>query len=124
VSPAASQRLRRGDRLRDRRDFQRVSRDAERANARSFVVLVAPSRRGVDADSRLGITASRRVGGAVVRNRVKRRVREWFRRHRGELSRGLDLVVIARPAASRLEQSAVAGELQHAVSRASGGARS
>jgi ribonuclease P protein component len=46
--------------------------------------------------TRLGITVSRKVGKAHVRNRVKRLVREAFRRHRGEMPRGLDLVLVAR----------------------------
>jgi ribonuclease P protein component len=52
--------------------------------------------------SRLGITASRKVGNAVVRNRFKRRVREWFRSRRTEFESDLDLVVIARRSGSRL----------------------
>jgi ribonuclease P protein component len=48
-------------------------------------------------DSRLGVTASRRVGGAVVRARCKRRLRELFRLHRDELSGlVLDVVINAR----------------------------
>lgn len=66
-----------------------------------FLVLVArPNGRGID---RLGIVASRRVGGAVVRNRAKRRLREVFRRRvlsdpRGSSddARGLDVVAIAK----------------------------
>jgi ribonuclease P protein component len=49
--------------------------------------------------SRLGITVSRKVGRAVVRNRVKRRVREWFRGSRAKLREGIDLVVIGRSSA-------------------------
>jgi ribonuclease P protein component len=45
---------------------------------------------------------SRKVGGAVVRNRVKRRVREWFRQARRDLAPDLDLVVVARRAAAGL----------------------
>jgi ribonuclease P protein component len=56
---------------------------------------------------RLGITASRRVGGAVQRNRVKRRIREWFRGAKTNISGDLDLVVIARRGA--VEQAPVAG---------------
>ena len=66
--------------------------------------------------SRLGVTVSRRVGGAVVRNRVKRRIREWFRRRCEQLSPGLDLVVIARPSASRLDGQEVTRELTELVS--------
>lgn len=51
---------------------------------------------------RLGITVSRRVGNAVVRNRVKRHVREWFRRARPGLQPDLDVVVIARREAATL----------------------
>lgn len=46
--------------------------------------------------ARLGITVSRKVGNAVVRNRFKRRTREWFRSQRSLLNPELDLVVIAR----------------------------
>lgn len=48
---------------------------------------------------------SRRVGNAVVRNRVKRRIREWFRRERGSIVPAFDLVVIARPPAAALSGS-------------------
>lgn len=53
--------------------------------------------------TRLGLTVSRRVGNAVVRNRVKRRLREWFREARWELSGTWDIVVIARREAAGLE---------------------
>jgi ribonuclease P protein component len=46
---------------------------------------------------RLGISASRRLGGAVVRNRWKRLLREAFRLTRHQLPQGVDLVVIPRP---------------------------
>jgi ribonuclease P protein component len=46
---------------------------------------------------RLGVTVTRKIGGAVLRNRVKRVLRDVFRRHRGELVPALDLVVNARP---------------------------
>ena len=59
------------------------------------------------------MTVSRRVGNAVVRNRVKRRIREWFRRDEAARSSGLDLVVIARPAAAGL----AAGETASLLSR-------
>jgi ribonuclease P protein component len=69
------------------------------------------ARRGDPIKCRLGLTVSRKVGGAVVRNRVKRRVREWFRERRGSLGSGLDWVVIARAPAADLAREAAEDEL-------------
>ena len=69
---------------------------------------------------RLGITASRRVGNAVVRNRVKRAVRDWFRSCHGRIdagTEGLDFVVIARRAAASLDAGAIADRLCALVER-------
>ena len=71
-----------------------------RHSSGAFVLIVRPTGRGRRA--RLGITASRKVGNAVVRNRVKRRIREWFRRDGQTLIAGYDAVVIARVAAAGL----------------------
>lgn len=46
--------------------------------------------------NRLGLTVSTKVGHAVVRNRLRRRLREIYRLHEGELVRGVDVVVVAR----------------------------
>jgi ribonuclease P protein component len=111
---AGEGRLRRADRLRSRRDYARVSREGERRGARCFVLLVAPQR-GPGAEGResprLGLTVSRRVGGSVVRNLVKRRIRETFRAHRGLLPGATDVVVIARPGAGALAAQGVEAEL-------------
>ena len=61
-----------------------------------------PNAECVRSAPRIGITASRKVGNAVVRNRFKRRIRDWFRHNRGEIDSNLDIVVIARPSGSRL----------------------
>jgi ribonuclease P protein component len=61
--------------------------------------------------TRLGLAVSRRVGGAVVRNRVKRRVREWFRRSTAVLPEGFDVVVIARAKAATYSTERVREEL-------------
>jgi ribonuclease P protein component len=73
------------------------------------VAVIAPAREG--ADAKLGLAVSRRVGNAVARNHVKRRVREWFRRARPSLPPATDWVVIARGGAAALDGRAIAAEL-------------
>lgn len=101
----------------DSREFDRISREGSRSASAEFVMLMVP-RLGADR-SRVGISASRRVGNAVVRNRIKRGIRDWFRRERGALPENVDLVVIARPKASRLiEKGRVAIALNQTLARA------
>jgi len=105
-------RFRRSDRLLDSRDFRRVLRRGRRHADRDIVAIttkkmVIPNKykglRDLDqTGSRLGITASRQVGNAVVRNRFKRRMRAWFRARRSDFAGELDLVVIARPSGALL----------------------
>ena len=85
----------------------------------AFVVLVCSREERDDgARPRLGLTVSRKVGGAVVRNRVKRRVREWFRGSRGCLRGGIDLVVIGRSGAAGLSSRDTKGALCRLAHRA------
>ena len=88
-------------------------RRGRRAVGSGFVVLVAEQEKPANqrAGSRLGVTASRKVGGAVVRNRVKRRIREWFRVRQGSLGTGLDWVVIGRAAAAEFSREMAEDEL-------------
>jgi ribonuclease P protein component len=81
-----------------------------RYSSGAFVLLVS-STSDASERPRLGVTASRKVGNAVVRNRVKRRIREWFRRDGRTLVAGLDLVVIARPSAAGLDGAATFADL-------------
>ena len=76
-------------------DFRIAYRDGLRLESERFVLFGREN--GLD-HPRIGITVSRKVGGAVVRNRVKRLFREIFRRSRSAISAPIDLVVNARRA--------------------------
>ena len=52
--------------------------------------------------NRLGISVSRKVGKAVIRNRIKRLIKEQIRLHEGEICQGYDLVIVVRAAAAAL----------------------
>jgi len=85
-----------------------------RHSSGAFVLIVRPTA-GRGRRARLGITASRKVGNAVVRNRVKRRIREWFRRGGQHQLRGRDAIVIARATAGRIGSQATFAELDRAA---------
>jgi len=98
-----------------------VARHGRRAVVRGFVLLAAASTGGSCSGPRLGVTVSRRVGNAVTRNRIRRRVREWFRRQRSQLPRDLDLVVIGRRDAASFSGPQIWDQLDSAVARLTGG---
>jgi ribonuclease P protein component len=98
---ADSRSPRRG-RLTRSADFDRVTRSGRSHAGRELVLYVFP--RGGDDPPRLGLSVSRKVGGAVERNTVKRMLREAFAREAGRLPPGSDAVVIARPAAGQVAE--------------------
>ena len=76
----------------------------------SFLVFVLA--RSEPGPTRMGVTASRKIGGAVVRNRVKRCVREVFRRHKLLFPTGLDVVFIAKKNAVDVAYDQVEREIE------------
>jgi len=105
-------KLPRSRRIRKRAEYLRLQKTGQRRVCRGFVVITT---RGSWQESRIGITASRRVGGAVVRNRVKRLVREFFRNYRHHLTPQRDVLVIARPHVAKLSYSELKRELGRAL---------
>ena len=85
--------LSRRERLASPGQFRRVFQKGIRVDGPLFSLVAAANDCGHD---RLGLAASRKVGGAVARNRAKRRLRECFRRHKRLEAPSLDLVLMAK----------------------------
>ena len=100
-------------RLKRRREFLRVAAEGRRA-ARPGVVLQARAAPG--APLRAGFTATKKIGGAVVRNRAKRRLREAARQLLDGAPGGWDVVLIARDATVARRFTTLLGDLSGALS--------
>jgi ribonuclease P protein component len=103
----SDERFRPLDRIRKRSEYQAIYDRGRRIPSASFVLFV--QRNGLGRP-RLGITVTRRLGGAVKRNRAKRLIREVFRRHKTKW-KSVDIVVNGRPGLHRLSFVRLEAEL-------------
>jgi ribonuclease P protein component len=96
-------RARRG-RLSRSAEFERAYRQGRSHGNRHLVVYAFPRGSATDDQARLGLSVSRKVGGAVDRNLVKRLLREAFDAEAAVVPAGHDVVVVARPSALELAE--------------------
>lgn len=104
-------------RLTDSPEFERVYRQGTAYRGRLFSVHAFPNERGTP---RLGLSVSRKVGNAVTRNAVRRRLREVFHSCISGTSENLDLVVSARPAAAEATFEELREEFGRSLGRVGG----
>ena len=95
-------------RLTHRAEFDAVYRNGRRRSSRQFTVFFAPNQAG---ESRFGMSVGRALGGAVVRNRIRRRIREILRLSRKEIPSGWDIIVHPRASTATAAFTAVRDEL-------------
>jgi ribonuclease P protein component len=110
----ADEQFRRASRLRSSADFQRVRREGKRRQGRFLTLSFArtPQVEGAaPPPSRVGFSVSKRVGDAVIRNQVKRRLREAVRRRLWQVAPGWDMIVTARPEAASADFTALRGDV-------------
>lgn len=102
-----------------RRDFRAAYEDGARQQGRLVVVFARPRAEG---GVRLGLTATRKAGGAVARNRVRRHVREIFRRWAATAPGvSVDLIVNISEQATRSPFAALSSEVTALLTRAAAG---
>lgn len=102
-------------RLVRRAEFDAVYREGRRRASPSFVVFLRPNGSEI---SRFGLSVKRALGGAVKRNRIRRRVREILRLHRQEIASGWDIVIHPRPQVATAEFAAITAELLKTILQA------
>jgi ribonuclease P protein component len=92
-------------------DFQRIYRHGSSTASRYLVLYHFQRPAGSSEEvARLGLSVSKKLGGAVVRNRIKRLLREAFRASQEQLAEGYDFVLIARPSLNELVERQERGE--------------
>lgn len=106
--------------LRRKADFEAIARSG---GTRSNSLLVLRTRRTEGSETRIGFSTPRSLGGAVERNRVRRRLRELARERYGELQTGWDLLVIARPVAAQATYAELREALANVLRRSEIGIR-
>lgn len=104
-------------RLAKRKDFNKVYRLGKSAANRQFVVYLLKNPQ--TAKMRVGVSASKKLGGAVVRNRLRRRIKEIIRLNADHIVPGYDLVIIARKPIVDMDYKEMEKSLLHALKQAS-----
>ena len=116
AAPPKRLRFPRAARIQQGRDFARARQEGQRC---VVGCLIANWRVLPDSGStRLGLVVSRKVGGAVVRSRARRLLRESYRLHQYELARPVDLVLVARHSIAKLGCGGVEKDFLPAMKRA------
>lgn len=101
-------------RLRRRPEFLAVQAHGRKVHGTAFLALVATLTS--QPTGRIGFTVTKRIGNAVTRNRIKRRTRDWLRRH-GWAPVGKDVVLIAKEPAATLSTAALQADLRRLFER-------
>jgi ribonuclease P protein component len=109
LAPRSGRSFPKDVRVRNRSEYAHLRRFGRKTHRPHFIVYCLPTKSG---PTRLGLTVSRKVGGAVQRNRVKRLVREFFRQNRCRIGPGFDISIIAKRCSFSLSYDDVSRQLE------------
>lgn len=114
-------RLRKAETLRTDREYREVVRLGERASTPHYTIYrdfrAAEAGGDVLADRKVGFSVGRRVGNAVVRNRMKRLLREFYRTHKPLFPAGSRTAIVVRKAPEDADLASISAELLPAIER-------
>jgi ribonuclease P protein component len=96
------------ERLLNRSDFVNLNQFGKRYYTTHFTFILRGNDLGI---TRLGIASSKKIGNAVIRNKVKRLVREYYRTHKTYFPQGFDIVIAAKQGAGDLDFKKVKEEI-------------
>ncbi|ALS77170.1 MULTISPECIES: ribonuclease P protein component [Planococcus] len=99
-------------RIKKNKEFQQIFKKGKSFANRQFIVYVLKSEQP---EFRIGLSVSKKVGNAVVRNRVKRYIRQTFLELKDELLPNADYIIIARPQAATLDFHESKKSLEHVL---------
>ena len=96
----------------NRKDFVNLNRLGKRRYTAHFVIIFRKNNLGI---TRLGITASKKTGNSVKRNRIKRLIREFYRLHKASFPKGYDIIIATKKSAKTLDYWSLREELGPAI---------
>ncbi len=103
-------------RLRRRPEFVSVQSTGRKIHGKHFLAMVVAGGSDGAPVGRVGLTVTKRIGNAVIRNRIKRRTRDWLRRN-GWVPAGRDVVFVAKESASTSTSADLGHDLARMVHR-------
>ena len=105
------------DRILKRYDFKALSQEGKKIRNKYFIVLYSTNR---FKSSRIGVTVTKKVGNAPVRNRIKRLIREYFRLNRHRIKGFCDINIIPKREAVKLSSNQFFSSMQNIFDEISG----
>ncbi len=102
------------ERIRERHEFTEIFARARKTYSSHLILFRRSNSRQ---SARIGITVSRKVGIAVVRNRIKRLIREYYRHHKADFISGFDYSLVVKKSFSGLSRSAAEVELKAVLAK-------